>query len=211
MVREIIVNLIKKAIERAQKQGDLPEFRIPEILVEHPGDEKFGDYAANVAMQLAKITKKKPMEIASIINNQLSVINNQFLEKTEVMKPGFINFFLSKGFLADEINKVIKEKDKYGLTKVGKGKTVVIDYSSPNIAKPFGIGHLRSTIIGQAIYNIYKFLGWKCIGDNHFGDWGTQFGKLIYQIKKENVSLKDLTIEKLKNYMLNSTSKQKKI
>src|SRR4030043_199223 len=64
-----------------------------------------------------------------------------------------------------------------------KGKTVVIDYSSPNIAKPFGIGHLRSTNIGQAIYNIYKILGWKCIGDNHLGDWGTQFGKLIWAIK----------------------------
>jgi arginyl-tRNA synthetase len=76
------------------------------------------------------------------------------------------------------------KKDKYGSSNLGKGKTVIVDYSSPNIAKPFGIGHLRSTIIGQAIYNIYKFLGYKVIGDNHIGDWGTQFGKLIYAIKK---------------------------
>ena len=76
---------------------------------------------------------------------------------------------------------------------------MVIDYSGPNIAKSFGIGHLRSTIIGQAVYNIYEFLGWKCIGDNHLGDWGTQFGKLLYQIKKDkkDKNLKKLTIEEL--------------
>ena len=197
MVRNEIHNLVRKAIQKAQKEKKMPKFDIPKILVEHPGDEKFGDYATNIAMQIAKITKKNPMEMATIINNQLSTINNRFLEKIEIIKPGFINFFLSKEFLVNEINKLTKEKNKYGSTKVGKSKIVVIDYSSPNIAKPFGMGNLRSTIIGQAIYNIYKFSGWKCIGDNHLGDWGTQFGKLIYQIKKENVSLKNLTIEKL--------------
>ena len=90
--------------------------------------------------------------------------------------------FTYRGKTLEELKKILKEGDKYGTGK--EKKTMVIDYSSPNIAKPFGIGHLRSTIIGQAIYNIYKFLGWKCIGDNHLGDWGTQYGKLIVAIKK---------------------------
>ena len=200
---------IKKAIRELQKQGNLPKFKIPEILVEHPENEKFGDYATNIAMLLAKIVKKKPMEIANIIKSKCqnpNVKSNpkpkcqkefKIIERVEVISPGFINFFLAKEFLLQELGKILKQKDKYGSSNIGKGKTVVIDYSSPNIAKPFGIGHLRSTIIGQAIYNIYKFLGWRCIGDNHLGDWGTQFGKLIYQIKKDKVLLKSLTIEKL--------------
>jgi len=108
----------------------------------------------------------------------------KIVSKIEVAGPGFINFFLKKEFFIEELKRILKEKNKYGSIIIGKGKTVVIDYSSPNIAKPFGIGHLRSTIIGQALYNIYKFLGFKCIGDNHLGDWGTQFGKLICAVKK---------------------------
>jgi arginyl-tRNA synthetase len=96
------------------------------------------------------------------------------------------------------LRKILKEKENYGKSKIGKGKTVIIDYSSPNIAKPFGIGHLRSTIIGQALYNIYKFLGYKVIGDNHLGDWGTQFGKLIFAIKNwGKKKVEDYSIEEL--------------
>ena len=83
---------------------------------------------------------------------------------------------------AEPINYEIEFRNK--LSGYGRNKTMVIDYSAPNIAKPFGIGHLRSTDIGQAIYNIYKILGWNCIGDNHIGDWGTQYGKLMAAIKR---------------------------
>jgi len=107
-----------------------------------------------------------------------------FIAKIEVAPPGFINIWLQNEYLISQLAEVLKKKEKYGSSKLGKGKTMVIDYSSPNIAKPFGIGHLRSTIIGQAIYNLYKFLGWKTIGDNHLGDWGTQFGKLIVAIRR---------------------------
>ena len=197
MVREKIENLIKKAIQKAQKEKKLPRFKLEEILVEHPENEKYGDYSTNVAMQIAMVVNKNPMEIAKLINWKLEIENWKFLDKVEVIEPGFINFFLAKKFFLQELGQILKQKEKYGASNIGKGKTIIIDYSSPNIAKRFGIGHLRSTIIGQAIYNLYKFLGWKCIGDNHLGDWGTQFGKLIYQIKKEKVLLKDLTIEKL--------------
>ena len=117
------------------------------------------------------------------------------VDRTEVAGPGFINFWLKKDILVDNLIQIGREKDKYGESEEGKGKTVIIDYSSPNIAKPFGIGHLRSTIIGQALYNLYKYLGYEVVGDNHLGDWGTQFGKLICMIKKEN--LKEFTVDRL--------------
>jgi len=107
---------------------------------------------------------------------------NLFSEIT-IAKPGFINFRISNKYLRKNLCNSLKQKYKFGSSDLGKDKTVVIDYSAPNIAKPMHIGHLRSTIIGQSLYNIYKFLGYKVIGDNHLGDWGTQFGKLIYAYK----------------------------
>jgi arginyl-tRNA synthetase len=208
MVKREIENLVTKSIETLQKKGYLSEFKVPEIKIEHPEEKAHGDYATNVAMVIAKIVKKSPMEIAEKINLQLTNrafygsegahYNLQLFEKIEVAEPGFINFFLKKEFFIEELKQILKEKNKYGQSLVGKGKTMVIDYSSPNIAKPFGIGHLRSTIIGQAIYNIYKFLGFKCIGDNHLGDWGTQFGKLIFSIENwGKKKIEDYSIEEL--------------
>ncbi len=173
----------------------LREITGKEARIEHPADAGHGDYSTNIAME-AKLDAK---EIARKIED------NPMFEKVEVAGPGFINFFLTKEFLLDTITQILRQKEKYGGAE--QGKTLVIDYSAPNIAKPFGIGHLRSTIIGQALYNIYEFLGWQCIGDNHLGDWGTQFGELIYQLKKDklkdkagkekNKILEDLTIEEL--------------
>lgn len=148
-----------------------------DIIIEHPSNSQFGDYTTNVAMLLAKQLNKSPIEIANEIKNKLEmVVDKNIIEKIEVAGGGYINFYLKTDYLVEKIKSI-------DLGQYGKGKTVVIDYSSPNIAKPFGIGHLRSTNIGQAIYNIYQALGWKCIGDNHLGDWGTQFGKLISAIK----------------------------
>jgi len=168
-----------------------------EIKVEHPADVNFGDYSTNIAMLLAKQEKANPKELAQKIVN--SIDRSDFVEKVGVAGAGFINFYLKPEFLikeAENINYEIQFRNK--LNEYGSGKTMVIDYSAPNIAKPFGIGHLRSTNIGQAIYNIYKILGWNCIGDNHIGDWGTQYGKLVAAIKKWNKKdLDDLTIDDL--------------
>ncbi|MCX6726994.1 MAG: arginine--tRNA ligase [Candidatus Shapirobacteria bacterium] len=145
--------------------------------VDHPGVEKFGDYAVRADVDLEP---------------------DDLIEKTEKV-AGFTNIFIKKEALLKEVEKLNYEIElKNELATHGKGKTMVIDYSAPNIAKPFGIGHLRSTDIGQAIYNIYKILGWKCIGDNHLGDWGTQFGKLIVAIKKWNEkAVEELSIDDL--------------
>ena len=191
MAKEIIKKIIKKAIK------DLfPEIKIPEVKIEHPEDKKFGDYSTNLAFLISKALKRDPFQVANQIVS--SIKNQKIFEKVEVKKPGFINFFLSIDFLLLKLKRILKEKEDYGKSKIGKGKTVIIDYSSPNIAKPFGVGHLRSTILGHSLYKIYKFLGYKTIRDNHIGDWGTQFGKLIFAIKKwgkkeiKNYSLEEL-------------------
>ncbi len=188
---EEIKILIKKAlIELGYGYEELIE-------IEHPADKKFGDYSSNVAMVMAKKENKNPRELALSIKNKIEEIADRSLvSKVEVAGPGFINLYLSFEMLlkkVEEINYFVEYDKK--LSTCGSGKTVIIDYSAPNIAKPFGIGHLRSTNIGQAIYNLYKTLGYKTIGDNHLGDWGTQFGKLITAVKKwANKDIDKLTI-----------------
>ena len=166
-----------------------------EIHLEFPENEEFGDYATNVAMVLAKKKKKNPKDLPEEIVIKLKKDKNliKIVSKIQIAGPGFINFFLSKEALFAELKKAVREKDKYGSSSIGKGKTVIVEYSSPNIAKRFSIGHLRSTIIGQALYNLYKFLGYKVIGDNHIGDWGTQFGMIIAQVVRKNLNAEMLT------------------
>ncbi|MCP6719253.1 MAG: arginine--tRNA ligase [Patescibacteria group bacterium] len=201
MIRDEIKKLIEKSIKKLQKERVLLKFNISEIEVKHPEEKAHGDYATNIALRIGKDAKKEAMEIAELLSSELkSQDGSKLFEKVETAKPGFINFFLSKSVFEDELNKILTQGDNYGSSNVGHGKTVIVEYSSPNIAKPFSIGHLRSTIIGQAIYNLYKFLGYKVVGINHLGDWGTQFGKLIYAIEawgdKEKIAkdpIKELT------------------
>lgn len=155
---------------------------------------EFGDYATNVVLQ-SKNPGEKAEEILDKLNKDKSL--RQIVQKIEIAGTGFINFHLNTKTLLSNLSQIVEEKEKYGYSTKGNGKVVVVDYSAPNIAKPFGIGHLRSTIIGQAFYNLYKALGYKVIGDNHLGDWGTQFGKLIYMINKKQIDLNELTIQKL--------------
>lgn len=144
--------------------------------VEIPGNKAMGDFAFP-CFRLAKVFRKAPPMIAQEVAEKLD--KPAFIENIQVV-GAYINFFVKKGIYAQEIlTKVLAEKENYGKSDIGVGKTVVIDYSSPNIAKPFHVGHLRSTVIGNAIYKIYEALGYNCEGVNHLGDWGTQFGKLI--------------------------------
>jgi len=196
-VKEKISKLIEKSIKNLQKKDKLPFFKIPQIKIELKKEKEYGDFSTPLPLVLGKVLKKDPLKIANLIAKTISQKLPSYLEKIEVKEPGFINFFLSQKFLFENLKKIIKEKERYGKSKIGKGKTVIVDYSSPNIAKKFGIGHLRSTIIGQAIYNLYKFLGFKVIGDNHIGDWGTQFGEIIFQIKRKNLDPKKLTVEEM--------------
>jgi len=169
------------------------------VHLEFPENIEYGDYATNIAMVIAKKKGLKPVEYAKDIVKKLQKDGDltKIVSKIEVVKPGFINFFLSENVLLSNLVRIGEEKGKYGSSKVGEGKTVVVDYSSPNIAKHFGIGHLRSTIIGQSLCNLYGFSGYKVIGDNHLGDWGTQFGTLLYQITNKGLDAQKLSIDDL--------------
>ena len=178
---------------------------VKDLKLDVPENSEFGDYSSNVAMTTFENAKTQipnakwgnpgqyAQELAEKLKNDDKLM--AVVEKIEIAGLGFINFFLKKENLIQNLEKINTVPEKYGCSSIGTGKTVVIDYSAPNIAKRFSIGHLRSTIIGQALYNIYNFLGYKTIGDNHLGDWGTQFGKLLYMIKRESVP--DFDIEKL--------------
>ncbi len=180
MIREEIKNVIQQACLNLR-------FEVEEIALEHPENAEHGDYSTNVALVLAKKLGKNPREIAekireSILNTKYKILDTS-IEGVEVAGPGFINFFLSKEYFLDVLSSILKEKEKYGAGF--KKKKIIVEYSSPNIAKLFGIGHLRSTLIGQAIYNLYKFLGYKTIGINYPGDWGTPHGKILYQLEEK--------------------------
>jgi arginyl-tRNA synthetase len=152
---------------------------IKELLIVPPEKEK-GDYTLP-CFKLSKILKKAPALIANDIARNF--VQSDVIEKTEAVN-GYLNFFIDNGFFIQDALKEILTAENYGKSAEGEGKTVCIDYSSINIAKPFHIGHLSSTVIGGALYRIYKYLGYNAVGINHLGDWGTQFGKLISAYKR---------------------------
>ncbi|MBO5349503.1 MAG: arginine--tRNA ligase [Clostridia bacterium] len=152
-----------------------------ESFIEIPKDSTMGDYAFP-CFKLAKQMRKAPQMIAAELKEKITLDEN--IEKVEVV-GGYLNFYISKKMIVQEvIEEFNKKQEKFGSSEEGKGKNIVIDYSAPNIAKPFHIGHLRSTVIGASLYKIYKFLGYNSISVNHLGDWGTQFGKLIEGYKR---------------------------
>lgn len=168
--------------ELLSRQISLPK---EEILssIEKPKNEEFGDFSFP-CFNLAKKQGKNPNEIARDLAATLYSLKKEEYEKIEAKGP-YINFFINPLFLAKHLLKeILKKREKYGSSDIGKNKKVVLEFSSPNIAKPFGIGHLRSTIIGNALAKIYSFSGFKVIKINYLGDWGTQFGKLILGYKK---------------------------
>ena len=183
--KEIIAKQIARTIEINEKEL--------ESYIETPKDTKNGDYAFP-CFRLAKELRKAPPAIANEIKEKIEPVEE--IEKIEVV-GGYLNFFINKETLAKEVLEEISKTEQYGKSEIGKEKNIVIDYSAPNIAKPFHIGHLRSTVIGGALYNIYKYLGYNVTGVNHLGDYGTQFGKLIegykmwgeeYDIEKDPIN-----------------------
>ena len=140
-------------------------------------DTKFGDYQANCAMPLGKKLGKPPREIAEQIIASVDI--DDLCEPPEIAGPGFINLKLRTDWLTTQIEKA-RHDERIGVTPVAEPRTYIVDYSSPNVAKPMHVGHIRSTVIGDALCRILKFAGHNAISDNHLGDWGTQFGMIIY-------------------------------
>ena len=160
-------------------------------------DAKFGDYQANCAMPLGKRLGRPPRDIAAQLVEQLDVAD--VCEPPAIAGPGFINLRLKDDWLAAQIAAAGADADRVGVPPATHLKTIVVDYSSPNVAKPMHVGHIRSTVIGDALYRILKFLGHRTISDNHLGDWGTQIGMIIYGFKhfRDDAALERSAIDEL--------------
>lgn len=176
---ELLTNQLKKIFSENINNIFKQDFS-EKINIENSTKKEFGDFQTNFAMMNSKVIGKNPREIATTLVENFK--ENDLIEKLEIAGPGFINIHLKNNFLNNEVKKI--DNEKYDFSFLNVDETVIIDYSSPNIAKRMHIGHLRSTIIGDAIKRILDFIGFKTISDNHIGDWGTQFGKLIVAYNK---------------------------
>ena len=176
---ELLTNQLKKIFSENINNIFKQDFS-EKINIENSTKKEFGDFQTNFAMMNSKAIGKNPREIATTLVENFK--ENDLIEKLEIAGPGFINIHLKNNFLNNEMKKI--DNEKYDFSFLNVDETVIVDYSSPNIAKRMHIGHLRSTIIGDAIKRILDFIGFKTISDNHIGDWGTQFGKLIVAYNK---------------------------
>lgn len=191
-----MIDFKDKIAEEISKKLELTKDDIKEY-IEIPKDTKMGDYALP-CFKLAKEMKKSPVIIANEIKEKMET-PNKYISKIEAVN-GFLNIFINNEMLIENVlDEMESKKENYGSSNIGNGKNIIVEYSSPNIAKPFHVGHLRTTVIGRALYNMYKFLGYNTIGINHLGDWGTQFGKLIEGYKRfgKEYNLEENPIDKL--------------
>ena len=148
-------------------------------MLEYPPDASMGDLALP-CFKLSKSMRRSPVQIATGL---AEAVKDDCIDRVENLN-GYLNFYLNNSYLGDIVIKnILAEGDRYGSHKFGEGKTVVLDYSSPNVAKPFHIGHLGSTMIGHSLKKLHEFAGYDCVGINYLGDWGTQFGKMIVAYK----------------------------
>ena len=174
-----VANEILTAMKAAFGEVEVSSADISAAL-EIPPDTAMGDYAFP-CFKLSKALRKSPMMIADALAGS---IHADFLSKVESVK-GYLNFFIDRATYAEKVlTGALEAGERYGADDSGAGKTVVLDYSSINIAKRFHIGHLSTTMIGNSLYRLHKFFGWNAVGVNHLGDWGTQFGKMIAAYKR---------------------------
>src|SRR3954470_19880122 len=163
-------------------------------------DAKFGDYQANFAMPLGKQLGKPPRDVAAQLIAQTQL--DDICQPPEIAGPGFINLRLRDDWLAAELNRAVHD-ERLGVPPADQPRTIIVDYSSPNVAKPMHVGHIRSTVIGDALYRTLAFLGHQTISDNHIGDWGTQFGMILFgykrNLKDAHENYEDKPVETLSN------------
>ena len=185
---------IESALQSAVREV-LPDADVSAVLV-RPCDPKFGDYQSNALMSLAKARKLNPRQLATDVLAKLDLAS--VCEKVEIAGAGFLNFRLKNSVLVESLQAAARGEHLF-FEKVSQPKTVVIDFSSPNVAKPMHVGHIRSTGIGDALQRTLRLLGHRVISDNHIGDWGTQFGKLLLGWKNilDRVALERDTIAEL--------------
>lgn len=206
-MKEHIQTLLEQAVATLQHAGTLPADLAPRIQVDRTKDKTHGDLATNLALLLAKPAKQNPRVLAQLIVDNLPA--SELVAKTELAGPGFINFFFDHTWLASQIDAMVAD-DRANVPVAAQAHTIVVDYSAPNVAKEMHVGHLRSTIIGDAVVRTLEFLGHNVIRANHIGDWGTQFGMLIAhleELEKENPEVADSGLSDLEQFYRESKEK----
>ncbi|WP_432799479.1 arginine--tRNA ligase [Poriferisphaera sp. WC338] len=180
-----IQSIIESKLSTAVAAAFGSDFASADPLINPTRDAKFGDYQVNIAMGLAKKLGQKPRDIAqAIVDN---IVLGDEVEKANIAGPGFINLTLKQSAINEHAEKMLGDSDRLALAKTNKPQTVVVDFSSPNVAKEMHVGHIRSTVIGDALSRILAFLGHDVIKQNHVGDWGTQFGMLVQYTINNNM------------------------
>ncbi|CEA05094.1 arginyl-tRNA synthetase [Pseudomonas saudimassiliensis] len=183
-MKNLISQLLASAVSTLQNQGVLPSDITPAIQVETARDKSHGDFASNLAMMLAKPARMKPRDLAEQLVAALP--HSDAVAQVSIAGPGFINFFQARDWLAAQLQKALDDA-QLNVPQAAPAQRVVVDYSSPNLAKEMHVGHLRSTIIGDAVVRVLEFLGHEVIRQNHVGDWGTQFGMLLAYLEENSV------------------------
>lgn len=207
-MNQLKLSIAKEIVENLNQESLSAETLID--FFDTPPNPEMGDIAL-ACFKLSKLLRKSPMAIASDLCALFGEKLPQGIEKVE-SAGGYLNFFLADSFRISQLSQILKEGENYGKNEIGKGKTMVIDYSSPNIAKRFHIGHLGTTIIGNSIKLIHRFSGYKTVGINYLGDWGTQYGKLVVSFKKwgNEEKIRQIGIEELNRlYVLFGTESEK--
>ncbi|MBE6565776.1 MAG: arginine--tRNA ligase [Ruminococcaceae bacterium] len=178
-IKSRIAEKIVSAVVQINAEAQLNAQDVAAML-EYPPDSNMGDLAFP-CFKLSKVLRRSPVQIAAAMTE---LLNDAAIDTVEAVN-GYLNIKISNTYLAQSVlPEILDKKENYGAQEFGKGKTVVLDYSSPNLAKPFHIGHLGTTVIGHSIKKLHEFAGYRCVGINYIGDWGTQFGKLIVAYKK---------------------------
>ena len=204
-ILELLSDRVRAAIARVGVEGD------PQIQASQ--DEKFGDYQSNAAMGLAKKLGRKPREVAEAIVEKLEI--DDLCERPEIAGPGFINFRLKPSFLARSLQSIATaddlDTDRVGLPPTEKPEVIVVDLSSPNLAKEMHVGHLRSTVIGDCVARVLEFQGHTVHRENHVGDWGTQFGMLLAHLRRVRPEVVDrpgeLVISDLESFYIEAKAR----
>jgi arginyl-tRNA synthetase len=204
-ISQMLSEWIRSGFGEALKGTDTDFSKVGVAATSNP---EFGDYQCNDAMSLAKPLRKSPRDIAQAVVGKVAL--HESLERIELAGPGFINMWLKTDWLASRLQE-LNENTKLGVPQIGEGRPIVIDYSSPNIAKPMHIGHIRSTIIGNSLDRMLRMLGYRVTSDNHIGDWGTQFGIIImgYRHYLDKEALAESPVEELERVYVKSYNKTK--
>ena len=187
--------LLNEALHETASAADIPSNFVAQI--DQAQNRQFGDYQSNVAMILAKQVKKTPSDLAAEIIEAIPESN--LIQTPEIAGPGFINFRITETALDTRLTELLADDTRLGVAKAKSPQTIVADFSAPNVAKPMHVGHIRSTIIGDSLTRIGRFLGHKVISDNHIGDWGTQFGMILWGWKNllDEAAMEENPIEEL--------------